>query len=930
MAAPGKEIELLTGGTEQDDKRRVGWAQNLWNIRGTVSVRPGWGQVAELDTTLGLDIKQYSAGAANFEAVEYGYTKLLGAQYIKTSFGHEQIISIFLAKCNSGNTFGESKPYRWDFYIVARIFDLTTRRHWEEVFHEHTSERAISGQFASPLILTITPSLPSTWQGCYESAYDLDNSSFIPGKSDPEWFFQVYQDNLYFGAPSLGVYMYQPVDFKDLRYQQVETSEEFDWSSGYSESPIIKRLHFTPGIYRDGFVYAESSGLSRIRATCIFRDRLAYATDHEVFFSDPGRPSNVIAVNFIQCPSANKIEAIAELRGNLLIFTSRETYLYIPSEGTIVSRGRPPVNVSSNIGCVGPSAITHADNKLLWVSHTGIYSTSDGTSIIEVSSNIRSFWKVGGLMTNPMTSYFETASNGHVDISSVTPPRTLLQFEPEMVTLAYNEGKKALIMSCPHLNGSWCLTSNMWSWWPYESIADEDIAAGAPRVNTVQNLINPWVVSSDTDFFTVCGINRDIMENDALMHLDGNFTGLASNSLGSNFVITKLGYGGSLDRSCMTEDQRLGSSKYIAVTKGGLPLTSRFYFRPLELEESASGDIYWAPIELVPQTPQAAWTGNVVAYTMTFKFDSSVWSCNSNPATALITPRIPNERIKSASGFTLVAETNNVGVATPGGGHITVTWSGAAVPLLTYVNQPSLNLTPRNPNPLIALPFTPLTTTKTQSGLGIFMISNSVTDSGGNTDSAVATLAWCGMVVGTNNKHTSNAKVQAVDWAYKSKQISTPGIQMRARGIYARMQSTGIGSTLIVPTWVWGIYNILLGSDNKGYTTQIVDYNDDITKIENKLTIRSRFQNVTGNMVGRLFGTSAADTPKWGNSAAAGEGDYLIDDGQTDTIAVSDSVKGETISYMVFGFIRNRASSLSIESLRGVFRRAGGRRRTGR
>ena len=93
--------------------------------------------------------------------------------------------------------------------------------------------------------------------------------------------------------------------------------------------------------------------------------------------------------------------------------------------------------------------------------------------------------------------------------------------------------------------------------------------------------------------------------------------------------------------------------------------------------------------------------------------------------------------------------------------------------------------------------------------------------------------------------------------------------------------------------------------------------------------MRSRFRTSAGDMAGRLFGTGAT-TPKWGNPATAAEGDYLIDDAQTDTIATSDSVKGETISYMVFGFIRNRAASVSLQSLRGVFRMAGGRRRTGR
>lgn len=366
MAAPGNEIELLSGGTQQDDNRRIGWAQNLWNISGTVSVRPGWGQVAELDTTLGLDIKAISTGV-KFAPTDFGYTKLLGCEYIKTSFGHEQIVSVFLARCNSGNTFGENKAFRWDHYLVARIFDLTTRRHWEEIFHRHTSEQALSAQslIAEPAYAVVSPSTPSTWSGCYESSYDVDNTSFISGQEDNEWFFQVYQDNLYFGAPSQGVYMYQPVDFKSVRYQQIETSEEFDWSRGYSESPLIKRLNFSPGIFQDGFVYAENSGLTNVKSSTVFRDRLAYATDHQIFFSDPGRPANVIGINFIQCPSANKITALGELRGNLLIFTDRETYLYVPSEGTIISRGRPPIAVSTNIGCVGPSAITTASSKLV-------------------------------------------------------------------------------------------------------------------------------------------------------------------------------------------------------------------------------------------------------------------------------------------------------------------------------------------------------------------------------------------------------------------------------------------------------------------------------------------------------------------------------------------------------------------------------------
>lgn len=935
MAAPGNEIDLLAGGVEQTDQRREGWAQNLWKVRQTVSVRPGWGQIAELDTTLGMDIKSSTTGAL-FESESFGYRKLLGSHYIKASFGNEQVVTLFLARANSGNTFGEPKEFRWDFYLIARIFDLTTNKHWEEVFHRHTSEFALSGELNGEIWINdmIEPSMPSTWHGCYETGYDRDNSSFIAGQDGPEWFFQVYQNTLYFGAPSQGVYMYQPVDFKSIRYQQLSTSEEFDWVKGWSESTLVKRLNFTPGIFRDGFVYAEDSALTKIKAASVFRDRLAFATDHEVFFSDPGRVSSIIASNFIQCPSANKITAITEIRGNLLIFTSSETYLYIPSEGTIISRGRPPINVSNNIGCVGSGAVLVANNQATWVSSTGVHSTSDGKSIAELSSDIKSFWKSGGLMTNPMTSYFESAltpdaNKGYVDITNIDPPRTLIQFDADDVTLAYNHSNQTLLMGCPNLNGAWCYSYGMWSWWPMESVANE--TGGAPRVNTTKNLIEPRIVSSPTNFYAVCGVNQDTMTNDALAHWDGNPTGLAANSLGSNFVLTGLGYGGALDRSCVDEDQRLGSSKYIAVSKGPIDgRDHRLYFRPMYGEESAAGTTYYCPIELVPPRAAAAWNGNIVAYSFRFKFDNSVWSPNSDPATAAINARIPTQRLKSSAGFTLVAETNALGVATPGGGHITVTWVGSGIPAGSYINQPTLNVAKRNSNPLIELPFTPLTTTKTMGGLGVLMIASQLTDSAAQTISNLPTLAWTGMVVGTNNKHILDSKAQPVDWAYKSRHLTSNGMQMRARGIYARLQSTGPGLTRIIPNWAWGLYNVLLGSDDKDYTTQVVDYDDDIEKIVDKLALRSRFRTSSNDkMELRTFG-SAASNPKWGSVAAPGDGDYLIDDTQTDTIATSDSIKGETISYMVFGFIRNRASKLTIEGLKGVFRPAGGRRRTGR
>ncbi len=65
-------------------------------------------------------------------------------------------------------------------------------------------------------------------------------------------------------------------------------------------------------------------------------------------------------------------------------------------------------------------------------------------------------------------------------------------------------------------------------------------------------------------------------------------------------------------------------------------------------------------------------------------------------------------------------------------------------------------------------------------------------------------------------------------------------------------------------------------------------------------------------------------------NAAPKYGEYLIDDEEVDTIATSDSTRGKRISYMVFGFIRNKAEKVTFRSLKMLIRpRKGGPRRIG-
>jgi len=133
------------------------------------------------------------------------------------------------------------------------------------------------------------------------------------------------------------------------------------------------------------------------------------------------------------------------------------------------------------------------------------------------------------------------------------------------------------------------------------------------------------------------------------------------------------------------------------------------------------------------------------------------------------------------------------------------------------------------------------------------------------------------------------------------------------------MVTHGAGTSPLSPNWIWGVYNTLLGADWKGWTSQVIDFSSGLVKIADKFPLRTRYKDTaTSSMKYRRFNA----TPKYG--------EYLVDDEEHDTIATSDSVKGAYLSYMMFGFMRDRAEKVEIASAKAVIRPGGTRRRTGR
>ena len=912
MATEGTEIEILRPSTDQKGIVRGIWSQNLWMSKGAISVRPGWGQLTELDTTLGLNI-----GESNI-----GYSTHLGSTLVETRFGHNQIVSVFAGKSSASEGYGDTLKPNWGRYLFVRIFDLETNKSYEEVIHRKTSQNSSTRQTSGFGTRTFGTSLESEWYGNYETTYDVDNASFVAGNEDDDFFFHTYQGQVYFGSSRAGIYLYRPADFSRLRTQQLQNAHKWNWANGASESSLIERLSFSPGVFQDGYVYASDSVISSPKASCSFRGRLVIATENQVWFSDPGRPDNFIGINYITIPSSNTITAVHALKGNLMVFTDTETFLYIPSEGDILSNGRPPVRITDNVGCVGPDALCLMEGSLVWCAHSGVFTTANGSSVSELSEPIRSFWGGHGLMTNPMTSYFESNS-GHFNITTTTPPRTLLEFDPKHVSLAYYHERRALLVGVPEMNGVWAFTSrSLWSWWSTESLAKT--SGGAPVVDTKQNLVKPTVLSSKDDLFLVTGVNRDLIADAGQTYVDGaNVGSLPSRS--GNFVITRLGLGGGLDRSCVTEDHRLGSGKFVAgLLKPASP--GYWYFDPPEY--SKSEDRYWVPVSFVPPPG----TTRISQYEIFIKFDNTNWSAEPAPITHAISLKFPTERMASKTGVTHAFVTDSTKTPTAAGDHIRILWDGT-VPPATWSYAPSMNLAGERPNPMIYIGFRKAVANADVAGFGILPIDTALTPgmscrdaSSGIVTTGHTTYIWCPHFIGGSTSHKNNAKAQPVDWAYKSEEVERKGMQLKARGIYAMLFSHGRSTSKIVPGWLWGLYNVVLSSDYKDYASQIVDFDGNIETIQDKLTIRARLRQSINAMATKVFNGVAT----WGSSAVSTNGNYLIDDEQYDEIATSDSVRGSRISYMVFGFVQDKAESLSLKSLRAVIRVVGGRRRTGR
>jgi len=308
---------------------------------------------------------------------------------------------------------------------------------------------------------------------------------------------------------------------------------------------------------------------------------------------------------------------------------------------------------------------------------------------------------------------------------------------------------------------------------------------------------------------------------------------------------------------------------------------------------------------------------------------------------------LPPERMAGAAGWSVTKALQN-GAASAVGTYLQITFSTGVGP------SPSPNFRLWNRNRLIWIPFRPVDQSQvvgmgvdfTSIGAGVGGVAelNGIDIAAAACTAAIRCYVWEETRLGSS-QHQDNNVAQAVDWAYKSAPVGVKDdVQIKGRGLslVAMSHGTAFADNRIQPDWPFGLMNVIGGADYKEWTSQVVDViptSDSVNTQSNTPavildqsmnTIRTRYKsNATAALVETVF--NKANGPKYGAAGGvASSYDYIVGDEEVDMLAISDSVRGEKVSYMLWGHVQNKAERFFLQSMKAIIRVLGGTRRTGR
>ena len=917
MAAPRQEISIIKEGMQLTDPyNNQVFIQNLFKNRGLYETREGFGTLMEFNAPL-------TARSVEDNNTEFGLRKHLGSFSFLTEFGHEQIISVFLARGWTGYKASGDTDYV-DYYCV-NIYDATTDTFWQEVLYGHTSEQNKENQDTN------------FYKGFLEARPPLLNYNGVKVAVDLDFYFVEYLNKVYFGSPEAGVFVYNPANFIQNRDKRINNlnNRNHNWdqlTNQYGETSLITPVSFKNGQFSEFYAYVTDDELKGVVDIDAIDGRLVYASGRTIYFSDIGVANAIIGDNsFTFHEMRSTITAIKTFNQMVIVWSQDQTFIYQPSQGALLSGGRS-VEVHSEIGCIGPNAILFRANRVFWVDPNGVYSTGTGFTAEELSAPIKHFFTDSTV--NPFIHYFTATGFVGTDPDS---PDFVYRFRDYIAGahLTFDEVYEQLIFVVPKLNIAWIFKSG-WYLWSFTSIVaseGEDYV-----VNGAANISEPWITATQSKTFAVGGgIDKQVQH----VSEDRGVPTTTNIGVSRSFRLFEWTRGGALDGS--TRDFDEGRRQIGFYEDQGEPQDLDIWFDPLVkwgnkvsadptqgTVYSEEDDLWYLPIYFTVNTDGHH---HILAFEVEFTYDTTKYQ--TLPWTGALDNSIrfmlPTERAVNYSGYSPGAVSPTAEV-TDTAGSVVIKFD-ANIPFAALeTSLPYSALNRYNKNPIIWIPFKKIGRTgsgNAQSSLIKEVVTSDYTwglVAPGTTETTTFKHIWN---PGYYYLETTDTRTTGIDWIYKSEQIGIEGQdQIKARGSYSLINSRGVGQP--IKTWLYGPWNTVAGSDYKDYVTQLVDVTDTnvdraaLVEFANKNSIRTRFK--PAGLEDRLMGVSAL----YGDNTDPNEGNYLVDVEEIDTIATSDSVRGESVSYTFFGFMLDKASKLNIREVKVAMQAVAGRRRRGR
>lgn len=863
MATPKQQLDILSPTVSLDPENDGSFVRNLENRQGSWAVRSGFGLLYRGDSTMSINGSSSSP---------LGYKKHLGSYALKTAFGHTQIITVLSADLFTGES-REVGTYA-AVYSVS-VFDVNDNVRVEHVLHRVTGDGGRS--FHETRVL----------KACYETAADKAAANWTMSGAGAV-AFQEMAGNLYFSNDDIGVYVYRPSLVVE-RNAQLQGADDYDWSPARGEASSVTPVVFSDGLNTEAFNYFDSSDLAGVSAMCEHQGSLVYASGNTIFYSDAFLPNNIKADNTDIIPVLSNITGLASNGQLIYVFSDTETWVIQPALTQFgLLAGGILTKLSSEVGCVAPSALMTVKGVPIWVSSRGVHAISGNFDYATLSDPIQEYWTTG--VSDPFSHYATQA--GLTGLANQQPES--FSAPPGTPHIGYNEHFEEIY--CSFDSKVWVFSKQTWLLWDFEdyfyTAAPSKVVATTP-VNQAQALSllgETYVVSLD---------NPTEYPGQLLSELTAR-----------PYSIYELGRGGGTDDSFENEKDVIVRNMISRLRLETLSDTA-FYFELTEI--NASGEYVFLLSGVPPDVAGALATQH---WQFELGFNTIYWEPILSGGTTL-SHTLPHERQSTASFLVTVDRWDHAGgVASAAGDSIMIEWtSGGAA-------HQQLNL--RHKSPLIYVKFKPIDQAKAINTFGWSHPAGYVA----NIENGAAGIYNASVYV-NELSYTPEPAVyglgQPVNYLYKAPTMrSDNSDQVRTRGLYTRITSHGKATTPFIP-YPYGLYNAAFGSDNGIYNSQVIDGSDGLATVPEKTSIRTRIQDSVGAMEDKVFGVAT-----YGDPGVAATGNLLIDNEQVDSIAMSTSARGSSIGIILFGFILDKAEAIRLHAARMTYKVVGGARRRGR